>query len=150
MTSKKMSSKGPARTETAVPGVQVLPYGLEGAAIFNQWVEFLIRAILIAHPGLGGWWSNDEYKALKEYEHVVEVPPVGYNEEVAGVGHPIAMAPGEAASYRKKIRELRLAETVKAIGVREVDLPTVWSKLLCVLTPRGNRPDQEPTRMGCH
>jgi len=136
MTSKKISNKEPARAETAVPGVPVLPYGLEGAARFNQWVEDLIRALLIKHPGLGDWWTADAYEALEAYEHAVGVPPAGYTV-VDDVRHPIAMPPTEAAAYRKKIREIRLAESVKAIMERKRDLPMVYSKLFCVLTREG-------------
>jgi len=128
-----MSSKKPTRTEGAVSGVAVLPYGLEGAAMFNQWVEHLIRAIFIVHPGLGDWWTNDEYKALKAYNHAVEVPPEGIN----GQGEAIPMAPAEAAAYRKREREGRVDKKNKDIDKREEDLPTVYSKLLCLLTPEG-------------
>ena len=133
MTSKKTSSKKPTRTKGAVPGVEVLPYGLEGAAMFNQWVEHLIRAIYIVHPGLGDWWTNDEYKALKAYNHRVEVPPVGFNDD----GVAIPMAPTEAAAYRKRERDGRVDKKNKDIDKREEDLPTVYSKLLCLLTPEG-------------
>ena len=134
MTSQsKMMSKKPARTEGAVPRVEVLPYGLEGAAMFNQWVEYLIRAILIAHPGLGDWWSNDQYKAFKVYDHEVDVPQV-----LNAQGALIAMPPTEATAYRKKEREIRLANKNKARQQREDDLPTVYSKLLCLLTIEGN------------
>ena len=64
------------------------------------------------------------------------VPPVGYHG-ADGVNQPIAMAPAEAVAYRKKAREIRLSESIKAVGVRKIDLPQVWAKLLCVLTPEG-------------
>ena len=107
MNSKKASNKKPPRAEGALPGAEVLPYGIEGAAMFNQWVEHLIRAIYIAHPGLGDWWTNDHYNALKAYDHKVVVPPDGFNE-VDGVNQPIPMAPTEAAAYRKRERDGRV------------------------------------------
>ena len=108
MTSKsKMPSKPDSRAERAVPGVPVLQYGFEGAAKFNQWVEALIRALLIAHVGKGDWWTTGEYKAVKAYNHVVVVPPVGFNV-VNGINEPIPMAPAEAVAYRKKAKEIRL------------------------------------------
>ena len=134
MTSKsKMPSKVATRVETAVPGAPVLQYGFEGVAKFNQWVEALIRALLIAHPEMGDWWTTDEYKAVKAYSHAVVVPSDGINED----GSLIPMAPAEAVAYRKKAREIRLSKSIRATGVRETDLPQVYAELLCVLTPEG-------------
>ena len=47
------------------------------------------------------------------------------------------MPAAEALVYRKKAREIRLSESIVSAGVREMDLPQVFAKHLCLLTREG-------------
>ena len=72
----------PAQAQPNV--LMILPFGREGAAVFNKFRDQLLRHFMMEHPGMGPFIETLEYRPIV-FDHVITEDTAAQANMVAGV-----------------------------------------------------------------
>ena len=118
----------------AQPNVlMILPFGREGAAVFNKFRDQLLRHFMMEHPGMGPFIETLEYRPIV-FDHII-------TEEIAAEANMVAGVNGVTGTmvktWKEEVQKLRIKRMANDQIERERDLGRCYAKMMTCLTDEG-------------